>query len=491
MGTNLASSSTTCSQSERYQLSIANPKALHSDEQTRTPAILDRFLHLPKHSSASPFTKRKCNADEDHSTVKRKKVQAPQSSNDTQERRETRKRKQETVLAKEPVESTPKRYKSLHPTPPLTQNNLRLLEETMSNATGKRSYASTRQSSRSSQTTKSFRAYSASDVRFENALRDFFVDFQEAEEACSSDVARVLKILDKERDSPEPDLGASKAFHDIRRLVTTENEAAVTSRLTPLLMPHRDLPHNDFKTRNLLYRHDTAWYNWRSLHPGELPVQKPDFCITFKASAFTIAQQRQLGSPYLDKAGIFPVVLLEVKTAMQGSQVADRQNANNAVPVLIRDFILQQRLGRDLELQQKIRLLTVAHDTRSMWIKGWFYVLQQGGKPKWKSQLIKHVPFTLSTDKGFETARKCMLNLMEHVSDEGLRQLLADSAKALEGKLGNIVFDPREWSVSQTEPVHAHEQSRKSVESHAVNLESTNDAGDPHSDDVIPKRSKR
>lgn len=324
--------------------------------------------------------KQKRNAHKGYSTVKRKKIQAPPSSKDTQEPREARNRKQDNVFAKEPVESTPTLYKSSHPTSPLTQNNLRSLEkfsggfkawftvseEAIPSAMGKRSYASIQQSLRSSWTTKSSRAYFAHDVRFENALRDLFVDFQETEEACLSDVARVLKILDKDRDSPEPDQNVSKTFHDIRRLVTTENEATVTSRLTPLLVPHRDLPPNDSKTKNLLYRHDTAWNNWRSLHPGVPPVQKPDFCITFKASAFSIAQKQQLGSPYLDKAGIFPVMLLEIKTALQGSQIADWQNANNAVPVLIRDFIMQQRLGRHIDLQQKIRLLAVAHDTCSM-----------------------------------------------------------------------------------------------------------------------------
>lgn len=81
---------------------------------------------------------------------------------------------------------------------------------------------------------------------------------------------------------------------------------------------------------------------------------------------------------------------------------------------------------------------------------------------------------------------------MEHASDEGLRQLLDNSAKALEDGLGNIVVDPREWSVFQTEPVHTHEQSQRSVESHAVNLEPTNDVDDHHSaDDAILKRTKR
>lgn len=255
--------------------------------------------------------KRKRNADKGYSTVKRKKIQAPPSSKNTQEPREARNRKQDTVLAKELVESTPTLYKSSHPTPPLTQNNLRLLEKTsggfkswftvseeaIPSAMGKQSYASIQQSLRSSWTTKSSRAYFALDVRFENVLKDLFVDFQETEEACLSDVARVLKILDKDRDSPEPDQNVSKTFHDIRRLVTTENEATVTSRLTPLLVPHRDLPPNNSKTKNLLYRHDTAWNNWRSLHPGVPPVQKPDFCITFKASAFSIAQNSSWDPP--------------------------------------------------------------------------------------------------------------------------------------------------------------------------------------------------
>lgn len=72
-------------------------------------------------------------------------------------------------------------------TSPYTQLRLgpRLLEETPSIATGKQGYASIRQYSRFSQ------AYSASDVRFENAWGDFCVDFQEVEAASVSDIGRI------------------------------------------------------------------------------------------------------------------------------------------------------------------------------------------------------------------------------------------------------------------------------------------------------------
>ncbi len=118
----------------------------------------------------------------------------------------------------------------------------------------KQTLTSTSRSSGSAQT----RAYSAKDVRFENALKDFHVDFRESDEASVSDVARVLRILGKGRDSPEPDLNS---FHEIRHVVTAENEVSITNRLTPLLMPHRDLPSNNAKTKNIFYRQDTTWYN--------------------------------------------------------------------------------------------------------------------------------------------------------------------------------------------------------------------------------------
>lgn len=116
-------------------------------------------------------------------------------------------------------------------------------------------------------------------------------------------------FLEENRDeSSEPGSVASKAFQDVR-LVTTENGAEVTSRLAP----HREMSSKALRRRTSF----TAWSNWRSLQPGVLSIQIPDTCITFKAYPFAFAQQGQLGSPYLDKAGISAILFLEVTTALQ------------------------------------------------------------------------------------------------------------------------------------------------------------------------------
>lgn len=65
--------------------------------------------------------------------------------------------------------------------------------------------------------------------------------------------------------------------------------------------------------------------------------------------------------------------------------------------------------------------------------QGLFYIFYPDGdgKPIWKCQLIKQIPFAIATEQGFETVRKYMLNLMKYASDGGLRQLKDDSSKAL------------------------------------------------------------
>ena len=496
----------------------ANLEAPQSDGPTHTLETWKRCLRPRQPTTtiqASPpsVKKRKRCSEDNLPAVKKGKNRRLQPSKDTTRQTvkgKLKKRKRGQSLSEDSPgsgESIPKRQKRLHPTPPLTEANLRLLEENMSqpnydksrnqsNAAAKRGFASIQESC---QSTQSSRAYSAKDVCFENALREFHVDFEESDEACVADVKRVVRILEKKRDSPEPDANASKTFHDIRRVVMAKNEAAVTSRLTPLLMPHRDLPDNNAKTKNITYYQDAAWYNWGSLERGVLPVQKPDFCITLKASRFTEAQQQQLRSPYLDKAGIFPVIIVEVKTALQGPQIADRQNAHNALPVLIRDFIIQQKLGRDHDLQRKIRLFTVAHDTLNLWIKGWFYVLREDGKPIWKFQLLKQVPIAIRTEKGFETSRKYMLNLMEHASDEFFRDKRADSADALKVGLSHIIFDPKEWRIISDSQPEASGDIRQdsqyftqSLTRPGLELLTPSDDGEDHdSADVAPPKRSR
>ena len=341
---------------------------------------------------------------------------------------------------------------------PLTENNLNLFETGMSTSMKpiKRSFT---QSSRSSESGRASRALDAKNIRFENALKAFHVNFDQSVQRCETDVARVVEILEKTSDSPEP---SPDSFHDIRTLVTFENEDSVKSRMTPMLIPLRDLPNTNAKTSNLIYKLNTAFRNWPSIQSGVLPKPQPDFCVAFKASLFSPDQQELMGSPYLAQDGIFPAIFLEVKTALQGSRITDRQNANNIVPVFIRDYILQKSLGMERELEKKIRFLTMAHDTNSMWIRGWFYYLQPEDQPQSSSILIKQVPFAICTDNGIQIARKYCLNWMEHVSDELFQQLQADSTKALAAGMVTTDFDAKDWCIRQNSSVLASESGRYS-----------------------------
>ncbi|KAI4120984.1 MAG: hypothetical protein LQ347_006985 [Umbilicaria vellea] len=330
--------------------------------------------------------------------------------------------------------SNAKRHKSVKPVQFLTQENLELLEESMPSGsanTRSKSLSSfserTFPEERSSASSQSSRSLAATDVRFENELRHLNVDLSGTEEPNVEDVIRFREVMERGRNSPDPDRAE---FHQIRLLVERENEVTITSRLTPLLLPHRDLPSNSHRTRNLLYRQDTPWQNWGSASPGVLPTPKPDLCITFKDSAFDPGRRKLMTSPYVDEAGFAPNLTCEVKTAMQGPKVTIRQNANNMLSVMEADFLLQQRLGRDRAMERKIRIITMAHDTGNQWYDAWFYVLNNHGKPKWCSYRIKHVNFEIPTENGFETARQSNLNLCEHLERVILPELRADLLKA-------------------------------------------------------------
>lgn len=295
----------------------------------------------------------------------------------------------------------------------------------------------------SNKSESSSRAFAAGDARFQNALRDMYVDFEDSEAPSKTDVTRIMKILDKRRNSPEPD---SRTFHDIRCLMASGNESSVVNRMTPLLMPQRDLPINNSKTNNLLFQQDMPWANWGSLQPEILPTPKPDFCVFFKSTLFTVAQQDFFESPLLNNVGFYPVIPLEVKSALQAPHIADRQNANNMVPILIRDYLLQKYLSKAHFMERKIRFLAFAHDTTTMWVRGWFYV-QHADHVSWHSTLLKHTSFAIRTENGFETARKYMLNWMEHVSSEIFPRVHEDSQMALVAGMISFDINPKKRTI--------------------------------------------
>lgn len=325
-----------------------------------------------------------------------------------------------------------KRPKTIKPIRPLTRKNLELLENSMDPSLQSKSGPAlskrsdyTAPSSRLS--AASSRSLSASNIRFEWELKALNVDYTAREKPDLEEVRSLLKVMERDRDSPEPD---SKLFHEIRCVVRSENEASITQDLSPLLLVRRKLPSNNHKTSNLLYRADTSWGQWGSAQPGRLPVPKPDLCISYKASAFNLDEQQQICSPYLDTAGFAPFLICEVKTALQGDEIADRQNANNVLHVLKADFKLQQTLGRDRAMERKVRVITTAHNTRTQWYQVWFYIFGDDGNPKWCSYLFKRISFDCPEENGFQTARGCFLNLCEHFDSVVLPKLRADLAEA-------------------------------------------------------------
>lgn len=66
--------------------------------------------------------------------------------------------------------------------------------------------------------------------------------------------------------------------------------------------------------------------------------------------------------------------ICEVKTALQGPQIADRQNTNNSISALKRIFNRLQELGEAEEKEWAILLMTTSHNTRNQWWRIWIYL---------------------------------------------------------------------------------------------------------------------
>ena len=268
-----------------------------------------------------------------------------------------------------------------------------------------------------SDTSSKPRSYPPQSPSFQACLSELNVNFSGGHEPNQQDLDQLLKVMKKKRDSPEPD---EQKFHEIVRAVKSENETAVLIRMTSLILPTRNLPSDNRDTSDLFYRQDTLFKRFGSPLLG-LPIPRPDFAVGFMRDAFSPAQRSHITSPYQDGAGFCPWLICEVKTAMQGPQIADRQNANNAVSVLTADYAVQQRLG--LKMEKKIRLITTAHNTHSQWYTAWFFVLDTNGKPEWCSKVIKHYSFLIPEEHGFKDARAAWLNLCEHLQRVVLRML--------------------------------------------------------------------
>lgn len=194
-------------------------------------------------------------------------------------------------------------------------------------------------------------------------------------------------------------------------------------RLSPLLFPYRDLPTNNQKTSNLVYHDDVSWQEWGSNKPGFLPTPKPDLCIAFKSSAFTSQEAARMTSPYLLSTSYAPSLTLEVKTALQSMVIAERQNANNMISLLQRDFALQKDIGQHKQAERRIRFISTTHDTVLQRWQAWYFVIKDDGNPKWCCCDLGKVDYEDPDSDGFQTARRYNLNLCEYISDTVFKEL--------------------------------------------------------------------
>ncbi|KAL8680959.1 MAG: hypothetical protein Q9186_002859 [Xanthomendoza sp. 1 TL-2023] len=375
----------------------------------------------------------------------------------------TTKRAKAQPLTKSGPDSVP--FWGVQAIKPLTEANLNRFQDSMSNSDQHISHVSRQNSAKyrrvsglssskrshslmdlQSNASMSSRACAANSPRFEKHLKDCCYDIKGAEKPDPNDLEEWRKVMAQKRESPEPD---AELFHLTREQVKSKNEVSVVKRLSPMLFPYRDLPINNQKTNNLVYIDDSQWIEWGSIKPGYLPIPKPDLTIAFKEESFTTAELERMISPYILATSYAPFFTLEIKTIEQMG-IAEKQNANNMIPLLQRDFTLQKANNTHKEYERKVRCVSSTHDTAIQRFHAWFYVIEAGGNPKWCCTELDTVTFTNPHSNGFQTARQYNLNLCEYISDTMFKQL----RNTLAGRISHD--DPTQVDVRQDLPdVHA------------------------------------
>ncbi|KAL9017279.1 MAG: hypothetical protein Q9185_005400 [Variospora sp. 1 TL-2023] len=295
---------------------------------------------------------------------------------------------------------------------PLSRKNSAQHRRVTALSSSKRSHAESESVSEGS--CLSSRAVTATNPRFPKYLMDCGFDGEATEKPPAEDLEALRLVMRTTRDSPEPD---HQLFHLTRKEMKFKNEVSVVKRLSPLLFPYRDLPTNNQKTSNLVYHDDVSWQEWGSNKPGFLPTSKPDLCIAFKSSAFTSQEAARMTSPYLLSTSYAPSLTLEVKTALQSMVIAERQNANNMISLLQRDFALQKDIGQHKQAERRIRFISTTHDTVLQRWQAWYFVIKDDGNPKWCCCDLGKVDYEDPDSDGFQTARRYNLNLCEYISD--------------------------------------------------------------------------
>lgn len=172
----------------------------------------------------------------------------------------------------------------------------------------------------------------------------------------------ILKVIQKQHNLLESDQGK---FYKTLFLVNKANKTIIINILTPLLIFFLDLSSNNQNTSKLFYWSDSLWPGFGSICPRMLLVPQPNLIISFNSAAFTLKQKTHMISSYKDRVGFYLGIICEIKTVLEGPKVTDRQNENNTICTLLKDYQLQQKLGHKME--KKIRLVITPHITNSQW----------------------------------------------------------------------------------------------------------------------------
>ncbi|MCJ1256563.1 hypothetical protein MMC24_004385 [Lignoscripta atroalba] len=243
------------------------------------------------------------------------------------------------------------------------------------------------------------------------------VDFHSNDDPLEASVNSVVEVLQRPRNSPEPDDDERLEFYQMRREISGHNETSVRVDLTAKLVPPVS------QNRSLAFIQNKPWKSWGSPVAGVLPVPQPDLCICFTEGFSSTNDLIMLTSPYPQADTLTPRFPVEVISSMGHTRVSTRQNANNMSLILGYDYIRLKELGVHKDWNKRIRFLSAGHNDSSMWWDGWYFVLDENDEPRWSFRRLAHQAFDVYGEAGFVTVQKYNKNWQDYLLSEDLPAL--------------------------------------------------------------------
>ncbi|KAL8925994.1 MAG: hypothetical protein Q9172_001997 [Xanthocarpia lactea] len=153
---------------------------------------------------------------------------------------------------------------------------------------------------------------------------------------------------------------------------------------------------------------------------------------SWKSAACIYAPTESILTAGFTKCCIFAAIpdfaMREIKTTEQ-MVIAERQIANNMVPLVQRDFALQKANKMHKKMERSVHFISSTHATAFQRYQARFYVIADDRYPTWCCYPSSSVSFEDSDDVGLQTARRNKFNLYEYISDT----IFKDLRKALAG----------------------------------------------------------